>query len=149
MSSEYVDHPPVLGLAQTLLKSSKIVLAELAKAASDKEITPDEWFVLDALAVSGQHSMAELASFSLSSGATLTRTIDNLVSRALVYREVSSTDRRKVEVHISDYGLLLHADLQPRIDDLEARLRSDTKDYVELVESLNRLIHTERSTSDQ
>ena len=68
-----------------------------------------KWLILDTLAGNDGLSMSQIASRALSSGATLTRTIDRRVSLSLVYREVSATDRRKVLVFLSDLGQSKHS----------------------------------------
>ena len=56
------------------------------------------------------------------SGASLTRAVDRLVTRSLVYRTPSLTDRRKVDVRISDAGRDLHAVVSAELADLTAEL---------------------------
>lgn len=64
--------------------------------------------------------MAELSPRTATSGATLTRSVDRLVSHALVYREVSAEDRRRVKVHLSARGAAIHQELTPQLADLNS-----------------------------
>ena len=48
--------------------------------------------------------MGEVAGELLLAQPTLTRVVDGLVDRALVYRRASDADRRKVAVHLSRQG---------------------------------------------
>lgn len=64
--------------------------------------------------------MAELSPRAATSGATLTRSVDRLVSHALVYREVSAEDRRRVKVHLSARGAAIHQELEPQLANLNS-----------------------------
>ena len=79
------------------------------------DLTLDNWRVLHALAECGPLSMSDLASRTRITGPTLTRIVDRLVERALLYRNVDAADRRRVLVHVADRGRTLHRSLAPRI----------------------------------
>lgn len=104
----------------SLLQATKLLVTSLTEIGAEFNVTADDVLVLDALAREGQQSMAELSRHASASGATLTRSIDRLVSRALVYREVSAEDRRRVEVHLSTRGAEIHLALAPRILTLDS-----------------------------
>ena len=55
-------------------------------------------------AASNGRSMGELAHAALLNHPTLTKTIDRMISQALVYRRVDPVDRRKILIFISDDG---------------------------------------------
>ncbi len=82
--------------------------------ASD-DLSVDQWSVLDYLEMSGPCTMTALANATGISGATLTRIIDRLVSRALVYRNADRGDRRRVHVHLSERGREAAQELRPRV----------------------------------
>ena len=77
------------------------------------------------------------------SGASLTRAVDRLVTRSLVYRTPSLTDRRKVDVRSSDLGRDLHgvvtADLADLTAELDAAMAEEALDPVAFAAVLNRL----------
>ena len=54
-------------------------------------------------------------------GPTLSRVVDKLAERALVYRNVDAGDRRRILVHAADRGRRVVADVAPLIDDVERR----------------------------
>lgn len=109
-----------------LLKSMVLQGHRLHSAVSavgaTHQLTADEWLILDALHSHDGLPMSEISALTPPSGASLTRAVDRLVSRSLVYRTPSLTDRRKVEVRISDLGRDLHAAMTADLADLTAEL---------------------------
>lgn len=104
----------------SLLQATKSLVTSLTLAGSEFDLTCDDVLVLDALARQGSASMAELSARAATSGATLTRSVDRLVSHALVYREVSAEDRRRVKVHLSARGAAIHQELEPQLANLNS-----------------------------
>lgn len=100
-------------------------------ALAPEELSVDQWRVLDYLAFGGPCPMSGLASATTINGATLTRLVDHLVSRALVYRDADSTDRRRVLVHLSERGRRKVRELRPKVlkaeADATAKLSSDER----------------------
>lgn len=103
-------------------------------------LTADEWLILDALSAAEGLFMSEVSARSLSSGASLTRAVDRLVTRSLVYRSPSLVDRRKVHVHLSDLGRSVHAEMTAELaaldDDLRAALADVEVDAESVVAAL-------------
>jgi DNA-binding MarR family transcriptional regulator len=91
-------------LTRTLVRASRATLASVERVLASEECSLDQWLTLDALATAGALPMAALADRATVTGPTLTRVVDRLVSRALVYREVDIHDRRRVRVHLSRRG---------------------------------------------
>lgn len=108
----------------SILQVTKTLVTSLTSIGSEFDLTADDVLVLDALARHGNQSMAELSRHAVTSGATLTRSVDRLVTQALVYREVSAEDRRRVEVHLSGRGAETHQALTANLDDLNAKAGS-------------------------
>lgn len=86
------------------------------------QLTADEWLILDALHSYDGLTMSQISALTPPSGASLTRAVDRLVNRSLVYRTPSLTDRRKVDVRISDLGWDQHAVVSAELADLTAEL---------------------------
>lgn len=78
-------------------------------------LTPEQWRVLDFLVRGSEIPMTELAAAVSTPAPTLTRIVDKLVSRALVYRSSGMNDRRRVLVHASRRGEDLHARVAPDV----------------------------------
>ena len=103
-----------------LLQGGRSVTAALNTICSEFELSTDEWLVVDALAEHEHLSMADLSTYGIVHGATLTRTVDRLVAKACVYRSASDRDRRVIEVRLSKHGLKLHKQLSARVAELES-----------------------------
>ncbi|MGB3697626.1 MAG: MarR family transcriptional regulator [Gordonia sp. (in: high G+C Gram-positive bacteria)] len=111
-------------LVTNLLLGAHATTAAVAALGARLDLSVDEWLILDALHRADGVSMSEVSARTLASGASLTRAVDRLVSRSLVYRSPSATDRRKVVVRISDLGRDLHARMAAEVAGLETALRS-------------------------
>lgn len=98
---------------------------QAAEALPEQDLSLDQWLVLDCLTGAAQ-TMTDLADYVGITGPTLTRIIDRLVSKALVYREVEAGDRRKVRVHISARGRTVHAKAADELARIEDAVRSAT-----------------------
>lgn len=111
-------------LIKNLLLGAQATTAAITAIGAQYDLTVDEWLILDGLDSSDGATMSEVSVSTLASGASLTRAVDRLVTRSLVYRTPSATDRRKVEVRISDLGRDLHAQMRCQVSELETSLRS-------------------------
>lgn len=94
-----------------LLRAARMLSAVIERHVTGDDLTVDDWLVLEALGESPGLTMAELRAQTLTAAPTLTRVIDRLVGRALVFREVDAEDRRKVRVNLSKRGTALHTRL--------------------------------------
>lgn len=86
---------------------------------TEADLTLDKWRVLHFLTECGPLSMSDLANRTQITGPTLTRVVDRLAERALLYRNVDAADRRRVLVHVADRGRSLHQSLAPQIAEAE------------------------------
>ncbi|MEU6698386.1 MarR family transcriptional regulator [Pseudonocardia sp. NPDC046786] len=82
----------------------------------------DGWRVLDLLADGAGHPMSDIAVHAMVPAPTLTKIIDRMVDRALVYRRPDDADRRRVLVFGTDRGRELHAALQPGVARVEREI---------------------------
>lgn len=99
-------------LAYLLSSAERLVNRGLAAALASEDVTVEQWRILRALADGRGHSMGDLAAAVLMPHPTLTKAVDRLIDRSLVYRGPSAGDRRRVAVFLSDRG----ADLLARVD---------------------------------
>ena len=87
-------------------------------------------------------SMAVIQERMVAKTSNTTRLVDKLLAKGLVTREVCSDNRRKIDVTITDLGLALLVDLDPKIDTYESAFAAKlTQD--ELV-TLNQLLEKYR-----
>lgn len=90
---------------------------ETGRALTGTGLTVDQWRVLDVLAATEGAAMSDIAAVAVITGPTLTRAVDRLVDRALVYRNLDHADRRRVLVRLSERGVELHREIAPRVAD--------------------------------
>lgn len=111
-------------LVKNLLLGAQAASAALAAIATRHDLTVDDWLILDALDAADGLAMSEISRQTLASGASLTRAVDRLVTRSLVYRTPGAVDRRKVEVRISTLGRERHAAMRDEVHVLDAALHA-------------------------
>lgn len=83
--------------------------------------------------------LSDVSSLMIHSNSNTTRVIDKLIEKKLVNREQSTTDRRKIDITITDDGLNLLKQLDQPIKDREASLVSqlNQKDLEQLLQLLD------------
>lgn len=114
----------------------------LGTVVAQHNFTLDEWMVLDAITRNDGAAMTQIAAASGCQGATLTRAVDKLVSAALVYREASPVDRRKVVVFMSDRGRDVHDQVHSSVATLETAARQAVMEAGLTPEKFLDLMHT-------
>ncbi|MEV0969273.1 MarR family winged helix-turn-helix transcriptional regulator [Microtetraspora glauca] len=102
-------------LAYLLSRAERAVNRSLGAALASEEVSVEQWRILQALADGRGHSMGGLAEAALMPHPTLTKAVDRLVERAVVYRGHDPLDRRKVVVFLADRGRELLARLEAGI----------------------------------
>lgn len=106
-------------MAVVLLRESVLAARRAARNAADvlgpEGFTLDEWLVLDVLGAGDGLTMSELREAVLADKATLGRRVDDLLTKALVYREVDGFDRRVIRVYLSSRGRGVLARLTARL----------------------------------
>ena len=94
-------------LVYLLSEAERRVNRQLAEQFRDEGVPVEYWRILQALADGHGHSMGELADAVLMNHPTLTKTLDRMVSEALVYRRQSTDDRRRIAVYAATSGRAL------------------------------------------
>ncbi|TYQ02046.1 UNVERIFIED_ORG: DNA-binding MarR family transcriptional regulator [Gordonia westfalica J30] len=94
----------------------------MGAVTADFGLTLDQWLVLELLVDNSGTglAMSDIRADTGLVGATLTRTVDKLVSNALAHREVDPHDRRRVVMHASRDGVDLYRRSRAAVDDGEA-----------------------------
>lgn len=62
-------------------------------------------------------SLKDLANFIDLDISTMSRTVDSLVKKDFVFRTPSETDRRSIDIKLTEKGLKLFIDIESRMDD--------------------------------
>lgn len=96
-----------------LTRASDSIQARLNNAVSMQSLTISQFGVLEALMHLGPLCQNELGSKILKSNSNMTTVIDNLEKRGLVKRQRSLSDRRMIEIFLTDEGRELIEGLFP------------------------------------
>lgn len=111
-------------LALLLERAARVVADRLTDSIGLDGVTSDHWRVIKQLADGNGRPMGEVAERLEMNPPTLTKLIDRMVGKSLVQRAADPEDSRRVLVYATDAGLDLLRQLQPRIDDHHAALRT-------------------------
>ncbi len=114
-------------LVERLTRAQRYAAQGLSRLLAEDGCTLDQWRVLRVLADGEGHLMGEVAAELLLAQPTLTRVVDGLGDRALVYRRASDADGRKVSVHLSRQGRTRLARLDAVAAAHETALRDDPR----------------------
>lgn len=107
-------------------RAQRVVSRSVQEVLEREEgISLDQWRTMRALSVSGR-TMGELVDHLQIPPASVTRLVDGLVDNALVFRHVTPTDRRRIEVVLSDAGVVLLRRLEELVRVHEKRLHALT-----------------------
>lgn len=113
------------------------------------DLSPEQFNVLRIL--KGQNgkptNMCVIQERMIAKTSNTTRLVDKLLLKELVTREICPGNRRKMEIAITEKGLELLADLNPKVEHNECLLTQ--KLSAEELEQLNYLLEKLRTTNDQ
>ncbi len=87
--------------------------AQKALKAAQAGISVDQWIVLKQVSENNGCSQVEIAQSTVKDAPTTTRTIDQLVNKELIEKQLDPNDRRKYMVFVTDKGLQLIERLLP------------------------------------
>ncbi|MCH5645466.1 MULTISPECIES: MarR family winged helix-turn-helix transcriptional regulator [unclassified Gordonia (in: high G+C Gram-positive bacteria)] len=106
-------------LALSLLRGAQLIEERLAPALAELGVSTEQWRVLAVLAGGEGRTMTDLSRLTVQAPATATRTVDKLISLAMVYRRVDPLDRRRVMVFLSPHGAQAITSVRERERDIE------------------------------
>lgn len=113
----------------------------LMEVLEEYDITVEEWLILASLerAKNGL-SMTELSAEQGMQMSGVSKNVDKLSSRALVYRQKDPQDNRRVMIHLSDFGNELLEDVAAGLKSHQARFRRETANdrWRDIVEYLDK-----------
>jgi MarR family transcriptional regulator for hemolysin len=84
--------------------------------ASGFEITIDQGLILNIIKDYPGISQQQIAANAFKDHASVTRIIENLVSRKLLHRDFHTGDRRRFNISITDLGLSFIAKMEPVVE---------------------------------
>ena len=136
------SEPSSPDLAHLLSHAERSLGRRLAAILAEEGCSVDEWRVLSAVADGQGHPMSEIADHALMPAPTLTKLVDRMVAGNLVYRRPDPDDRRRVLLHLTARGRILHQRAAHRVRSDQTRLLDAIGDQGELTRLLPLLAAT-------
>ncbi|WP_198673967.1 MarR family winged helix-turn-helix transcriptional regulator [Chitinophaga alhagiae] len=137
MHDTFVSNPSFFKLDATLKKIRNYWQKNFD--AQGKDITVDQWLLLENLYKHKRITHNELARLTSKDITTVSRIIELLVKKELVERQGSTDDRRKVYVQLTPAGVNKYKDVRPMVLEMRKTGWKDLteKDYQELTRILD------------
>lgn len=129
-------------LAQLLSQVEWRVARRVEHVLNADGVSLEQWRVLSLLADGGGHPMNEIAEYAMVPPPTLTKIIDRMVERNLVYRRLDDADRRRVLVLLARRGRDLHRTLIAKVQQEEQAMlqQVDESDRAQFEQILTRML---------
>ena len=128
-------------IAFALARAHRYVNGKLLETLKARNLPVEQWRILTMLSDRQGHAVGSMCDRVLLNFSALSKTIDRMVSKALVHRKQDETDNRRVLVFITEFGIELYrscqSDLEKNEPEIDGRLNSDEKS--ELKNLLERL----------
>lgn len=109
-------------LPYLLAQAHRNVHGALDRVLREENVPVEQWRILTVLSDGEGRAMSELSRQVLMNLPALSKTVDRMVSAALVHRKQDPVDSRRVLVFITDFGLELVARCNARVGTLEKTL---------------------------
>ncbi|MFF4798895.1 MarR family winged helix-turn-helix transcriptional regulator [Streptomyces sp. NPDC001351] len=129
-------------LAHLLSHAERRLVQRLAGVLAQEGCSVEEWRVLAAVADGQGHPMTGIAEQVLMPAPSLTKLVDRMVAGNLVYRRPDPEDRRRVLLHLTARGRILHDRAARRVHSDQTRLLDAVGDQGELARLLSVLTAT-------
>lgn len=102
-------------LLRSLTRAERLLSRRLGAVLADDALTIEAWRVLCLLADGQGHPMSEVSAEASLPPGTLTKLVDQLVDRNLVFRRIDPIDRRRIRAYLTARGHREHARLDERV----------------------------------
>lgn len=109
-------------LCELLIKAHRQLHEALSTALRESSLSVDQWRLLGVLADQQGHTVSELAKALGVKISGLSKNLDRLSERALLFRRQDDEDHRKINIFISDFGLELLKDCELKMDHFHRQL---------------------------
>ena len=128
----------VLHLVSELVKNNEMCDRE---CVAQYGVTASQGYTILSLPAEGALRMNELSRIMGVDNSTMTRMVDQLVDKALVYRKPDEKDRRLVRVGLTAQGQELHRDLEEALQSFYKEALDEIQEHerVAIIHSLERL----------
>ncbi|MFE9188274.1 MarR family winged helix-turn-helix transcriptional regulator [Micromonospora sp. NPDC007208] len=102
-------------LLRSLTRAERLLSRRLGAVLADDALSIEAWRVLCLLADGQGHPMSEVSAEASLPPGTLTKLVDQLVDRNLVFRRIDPVDRRRIRAYLTARGRREHARLDERV----------------------------------
>ncbi|MEW1588943.1 MarR family winged helix-turn-helix transcriptional regulator [Micromonospora vinacea] len=102
-------------LLRSLTRAERLLSRRLGAVLAEDELSVEAWRVLCLLADGQGHPMSEVSTEASLPPGTLTKLVDQLVDRNLVFRRIDPIDRRRIRAYLTARGRREHARLDERV----------------------------------
>ncbi|RAO48009.1 hypothetical protein GAR06_02004 [Micromonospora saelicesensis] len=102
-------------LLRSLTRAERLLSRRLGAVLADDAISIEAWRVLCLLADGQGHPMSEVSVEASLPPGTLTKLVDQLVDRNLVFRRIDPIDRRRIRAYLTARGRREHSRLDERV----------------------------------
>lgn len=121
------------GLVHLLSQVQAAAERRLAAALAERDCSLEEWWVLDALAAGGGRPMNEIAEHAMLPKPSLTKLVDSMVARNLVYRRGDAEDRRRVLLFLAARGRKKCVDVRAVVDAEESLIAASMGEHLDVL----------------
>jgi MarR family transcriptional regulator, transcriptional regulator for hemolysin len=117
-------------VAYRMYRSSRLIrhLHFLTFQRNGFDLTPEQWFILNKLAVKSPQSQTELGESLIDDRPNMTRLLVTLEKKGLISRRTDAADRRKTEVQLTKAGISLLEQCLPLAVKVRDLMRTDIRD---------------------
>ncbi|MER7459816.1 MarR family winged helix-turn-helix transcriptional regulator [Micromonospora sp. NPDC126480] len=102
-------------LLPLLTRAERLLSRRVGAVLAAESLSIEAWRVLGLLADGLGHPMTEVAAEASLPPGTLTKLVDQLVDRNLVFRRVDPVDRRRIRAYLTERGRREHARLDAAV----------------------------------
>lgn len=117
-------------VAYRMYRSSRLIrhLHFLTFQRNGFDLTPEQWFILNKLALKSPQSQTELGESLIDDRPNMTRLLVTLEKKGFITRRTDSADRRKTEVQLTEEGSALLEQCLPLAVKVRDRMRAEITD---------------------
>lgn len=125
-----------------LRRINRLMVASVEKRLSGSDISFSQWITLKLAAETSGRQVGEFARAIAITNGAMTRLLDGLQDRGLVYRSRSGSDRRVIDIVVSQKGHDTLGLLSPIVADAWSDILTDFKfaEVAQLIELLGKLL---------
>ena len=106
-----------IALWEIVNRVQRAIYNDLSDLLRPHGLSPDQWRILNALEDGHGHTLSEIVNVLGINISALSKNIDRMSTRALVFRRQNEVDQRCVQVFLSDDGIALLALTKPLVTD--------------------------------